>query len=173
MSNLLYNEVPGYYKDQYKEYCISNDKEIKGFQGEYRWLSNFPNCQILFNGVEYKCPEAAYQAQKIIPEQREEFGVLNGSQSKKFWKQDRLIKLYAPEQWDKVKLDIMKGITFEKYYRNLNLRTLLLTTNDRYLEESNMWHDNYFGVCYCNKCKDKEKFNNLGKILMKVREFWK
>jgi hypothetical protein len=44
---------------------------------------------------------------------------------------------------------------------------MLLSTGDMELTESNWWHDNFWGVCTCNKCKDGE--NNLGKILMDIR----
>jgi hypothetical protein len=37
------------------------------------------------------------------------------------------------------------------------------------LIEGNWWHDNFYGSCTCNKCVNKGE-NNLGKILMKIRE---
>ena len=35
--------------------------------------------------------------------------------------------------------------------------------------EGNYWHDNYWGNCTCDKCKNIEGQNKLGKILMKIR----
>ena len=66
----------------------------------------------------------------------------------------------------------MKGIVFDKFYRTYNIRNLLLETKDKYLEETNHWHDNFYGTCICKKCNNQGQ-NNLGKILMKIREFWK
>ena len=37
---------------------------IAGFKGDYRWLSNFERCKILYKSVIYKSVESAYQAQK-------------------------------------------------------------------------------------------------------------
>ena len=61
----------------------------------------------------------------------------------------------------------MSSIVFEKFYRNKELRKKLLETGDRYLEETNWWGDDFWGVC------NGEGRNELGKILMKVRDFWK
>jgi len=69
--------------------------------------------------------------------------------------------------WKEVKYDIMSSVIFDKFYRNIELRQKLLATGNKYIEESNHWHDVYWGVC-----NGKGK-SNLGKILMGVREFWK
>ena len=37
---------------------------IKEFQGEYRWLSNFYDCDIIINDIKYKSVEHAYQSMK-------------------------------------------------------------------------------------------------------------
>jgi predicted NAD-dependent protein-ADP-ribosyltransferase YbiA (DUF1768 family) len=39
---------------------------IKGFQGEFRFLSNFYPCKVIFDRQEYLSSEAAYQAQKTL-----------------------------------------------------------------------------------------------------------
>ena len=52
----------------------------------------------------------------------------------------------------------------------LNFKNRLLATGDELLVEGNYWHDNYFGFCYCEKCSQLPKHNQLGKILMRIRE---
>jgi ribA/ribD-fused uncharacterized protein len=74
------------------------------------------------------------------------------------------------EDWEAVKDKVMYDIVKDKFTRNLNLKTLLLTTNNDVLIEGNWWHDNYWGDCYCEKCKDIKGANRLGEILMQVRE---
>ena len=37
---------------------------IKEFQGEYRWLSNIYDCDIIINDIKYKSFEHAYQSMK-------------------------------------------------------------------------------------------------------------
>ena len=34
----------------------------------------------------------------------------------------------------------------------------------------NWWHDNYWGNCNCDRCKDIKGQNKLGKMLMDLRE---
>lgn len=154
-------------------YCTHDDKQIKGFRGDFRFLSNFWDCPVWYEGLIYPNSECAYQASKIDPRERQRFQQISASDSKKMIKKfyGSPLVLNTPEEWDKIKGGIMCSIVFEKFYRNLDLRQKLLETGNKYIEESNCWHDNWFGVCYCGKCKDGQ--NQLGKILMKVREFWK
>ena len=52
----------------------------------------------------------------------------------------------------------------QKFTKHKDLKEKLLATGDAYLEETNHWHDTFWGVC-----KGKGQ-NHLGKILMEVRE---
>ena len=102
-----------------------------------------------------------------MPEYRFDFMDCSPTESKSLWK--TLPKLDAtPEQWDKRKYDVMSVLVVEKFYRNLDLRQKLLETGNRYLEERNNWKDCFFGYDI-----NLGGQNELGKILMKVREFWK
>ena len=49
------------------------------------------------------------------------------------------------------------------------LREKLLATGDTTLIEGTTWHDNYWGVCSCEKCGGRGK-NRLGELLMEIRE---
>lgn len=55
-------------------------------------------------------------------------------------------------------------------FANEDLGYKLQETGDKWLEEGNDWHDNYWGVCHCIKCQDIMGKNHLGKLLMKVRK---
>ena len=77
------------------------------------------------------------------------------------------------KDWELIKNNIMYEICFEKFSQNENLKQMLLETGNEYLEERNYWHNNEWGVCYCDKCKNKGGKNNLGVILMKVRKMLK
>lgn len=146
-----------------KSYIVHNEKEIKGFDGDYEFLSNFFIAGVYFEGMWYPSSENAYQAAKILDEtKRRRFGYMSPGQSKKEGK-----KVEIRANWDKVKIEIMSSIVFDKFYRNKELRKKLLETGDRYLEETNWWGDNFWGV------HNGEGRNELGKILMKVRDFWK
>ena len=139
---------------------------INSFSNEYQFLSNFYNAEVAHEGITYRSSEAAFQAAKTKDFRvRREFAELNPSQAKL---KGRNIELR--EDWEEVKDDIMYQIVKDKFTRNSNLKSLLLKTNSSILIEGNWWHDNYWGDCHCEKCKDKEGKNTLGLILMRVRD---
>ena len=63
--------------------------------------------------------------------------------------------------------NIVKAKFFEKW--NETIRRDLLLTKNKLLINMNNRHDNVLGYCFCEKCKDIEKQNIFGKILMDVR----
>ena len=140
---------------------------ILGFFKEYRFLSNFWLCKNVFlDGLEYPSVEHAYQAAKtfnitirtkILNENRPGDVKRIGS------------KITLRLDWDEVKFKVMKELVFQKFNNNYGLKNLLLKTGDRYLEESNPWHDNTWGNCTCVRCSHIPGKNMLGKILMEVR----
>lgn len=152
-------------KNEIPEYVSHTDCEIRGFFGEKcRFLSNFYKTSVWFEGLLYPSSEAAYQAAKVDEDSRKEFLVCTAAESKKLWK--KLPPMFTAEQWDLVKYDTMSEIVFEKFVRNLGLRKKLIETGNRYLEETNHWSDVYWGVDYKTGIGE----NQLGKLLMKVRE---
>ncbi len=47
------------------------------------------------------------------------------------------------------------------------MRELMETRDNIIIEDTTGWHDNIWGYCTCDKCKNKEHKNYLGKILRK------
>jgi len=174
MSDLLYNEVPvvgnEYKKGDWEKIAIHDENSIKGFFGDFRWLSNFYTTPVYYDGLLYKSSENAYQAAKLLPHYRVELQTVSASTAKRLWKSFGEDSLYddTPDAWDDRKYDVMSVILFDKFYRNVLLREKLLETDDKFLEETNWWKDVYWGV----DAKLGGE-NNLGKILMKIRTYWK
>lgn len=149
-----------------RDYIVHDENNIKGFFGDFRYLSNFEVCDVYFDGDLYGSTEAAYMAGKSKdPATRELFQKSSGLTPSEARKLGQVIQL-RPD-WDDVRYDTMASVVFDKFYRNLDLRSKLLSTGDKYIEETNHWNDTYWGVC------DGVGKSNLGKILMNVREFWK
>jgi hypothetical protein len=144
--------------------------EIKDFRKEYFFLSNFYMCHVHVEGITYPSSEHAYMAMKTLdPEERIRFSNMKTAREAR----DEGQKVKLRGGWEVIKNIKMKDILSCKFTQNPDinkLRERLLATGDAYLEEGNTWHDNYWGVCYCDKCKDKEKHNMLGKLLMEVRD---
>jgi ribA/ribD-fused uncharacterized protein len=141
-----------------------DENNIKGFFGEYRWLSNFHVCTI-YNSTRsraYTSTEAAYMAEKSLdPAIRDKFENMTPKEARKFGQQIEL----RPD-WEKIKLKVMYHVNVEKYTNPVNqdLRQKLIDTGDKHLEETNWWRDKFWGTHF------GEGKNNLGKILMYIRE---
>lgn len=130
-------------------------------------MSNFYNAYVDYDGIRYENNEAAFQAQKVAPKKGEKvfidprlrFSHLGPSEAKRLGRRVPLRK-----DWEEVKLSVMEGIVQAKFEQNEDLKERLLATGDTYLEEGNTWGDKIWGTV------DGEGENNLGKILMKVRD---
>lgn len=143
-----------------KNIGLVDEKNIKGFFNENRWLSNFYTCNVYYDGVMYSSSEAAYQAAKCEDEDDKKlFEKIDASKSKKLGKTISLRK-----DWNNVKEQIMYDIIYAKFTQNKELKDKLIKTGDKYLEETNWWNDVYWG---CNNAGKGE--NKLGLILMDIR----
>ena len=136
---------------------------IDKFEGKYFFLSNFYECPVLYNMLTYQNSEAAFHAQKTFDfETRKKFTTLNPSEAKRL---GRIISLR--EDWEEVKLEHMKAILLCKFEQNPELKEKLIATYPHELIEGNWWHDTYWGVC------NGVGQNNLGKILMELRDWFR
>ena len=139
---------------------------ISRFKEKYNFLSNFSYSKIEYEGYTYMNVEAAFQAQKNESNVYKLGMQFNDPSTAK--KDGRIIEL-RPD-WEQVKDNLMYEIVKAKFEQNDVLKTQLLNTNDEVLVEGNTWHDNYWGMCTCERCTRKNYSNNLGKILMRIRE---
>ena len=173
---ILYDEQglkPGseFKKEQWKAIASHNDNEIKGFFGEYRFLSNFWPAKVSLDGEEYNSTENAYQAAKYKKEKREFFKKCSPKEAVLFVR-DHFIEEHTIEEWGKAKLEIMKNLLLQKFDKNLYPENYkkLLETGDRYLEETNYWGDTFWGVNKSDLNEEGVGENNLGKLLMDIRK---
>ena len=140
--------------------AIETDTGIYGLFGKYRPLSNFHLEPIWFDGRQFQTSEAAYMSRKTYVEE-EKIALAScttGPQAKKLGQVVALRK-----DWEVVKESEMLQVQKAKYKQSEFCRSLLLSTGDKYIEESNWWGDNYWGKC------ETHGRNVLGQILMYVR----
>lgn len=137
------------------------------FQNEYRFLSNFicPN-PIVFDGVKYSTVEHAYVAHKTTDKQLR-LGISKIKSPGEAKKYGRTINIR--KDFDFLKLHLMFKLVKLKFKNNPYLLEKLISI-DGEIVEHNYWHDNFWGNCTCQKCNDIMGENNLGKILMYIRE---
>lgn len=146
----------------FKDYVIWDEKNICGFFGEYRFLSNFHLSRIEDNGIIYPSVENAYQAYKTLDLslRKEVFALCLPNEAKKLGQQ-----LDLRPDWENAKLAIMEKLLWKKF-ENTILEKRLLDTQPKYLEELNAWMDNFYGRDF----RSSIGLNHLGKLLMKIRQ---
>lgn len=136
--------------------------KIDCFDGKYAFLSNFYSSPIVpFNdGIIYPTVEHAFQAYKTtdINKRKEIATQPTPGKAKRL---GRHVKMR--DDWREIRIDVMY-IALKEKFRDLELRTKLLATGNAELIEGNWWGDKFWGVC------EGEGENNLGKLLMKIRE---
>lgn len=141
---------------------------IDNFSEKYFFLSNFYNVYVEYDGTVYSSTEAAFQAAKTMDMvERARIARLSPSDAKRAGR-----RLQLRSDWESVKDKVMYDVCFAKFSANdsSGLRERLLETGDEELVEGNTWHDNYWGNCTCDKCKDIPGRNQLGKTLMRIRD---
>lgn len=142
--------------------------KIESFSGKNRFLSNFWPCAIRHEGLIYPSTEHAFQAAKtlVLADRKIVQNATTPGIAKRLGRE-----LVIRPDWDTIRVDVMRALTMEKFLFHRALCYELLSTSDIPLVEGNTWHDNFWGVCWCDRCQiTQEGHNNLGKILMEVRE---
>lgn len=135
-------------------------KAIRGFSGEYHFLSNFYFSPFLYEGMLYPTAEHAFQAAKTLDLQEAAY-IRRLSMPGAAKRAGQLVCLRY--DWNAIKLDVMEEIVRAKFRQNDTIGTKLIGTFPAYLEETNTWGDTYWGVC-----KGRGE-NHLGHILMRIR----
>ena len=132
-------------------------------QKEYEFLSNMYPCDI--DG--YKCVESFYQAMKSKdPAVRASIKQMDGRNAKSAGKNHVIVR----EDWESIKLKVMRYALEKKFAAGTELAVKLVATGHTVLVETNWWHDNFWGDCYCQKCESIKGENHLGKMLMEIRD---
>ena len=139
---------------------------------ENRWLSNMTYVDIEHQGIIYPSTENFYQAIKYDKDDfceevdylitvRKYLATVKPHEAKKFSRNYQMTN----SKFEDNKLKIMLYAQRKKYSQE-PFRSNLLGTGDCHIEEGNYWKDLYWGV----DLKTRKGENNLGKIIMQVRE---
>ncbi len=137
---------------------LNTGKPILGFQGEYRWLSNFVPVDIEFDDVIYPSVEHAYVAAKCNDIcDRSPIQKMTAGQAKRYGK-----TMHLSPWFESSKISIMRGFLDQKFSKE-PYRQLLIDTDGSYIEETNAWGDTFWGVC------DGKGQNILGVLIMQIR----
>lgn len=138
------------------------DDYIGPFDGEYRFLSNFYPCRLIYDGMQYPTAEHAYQAAKShdYAVRMEIKNLPTPGDAKRAGK-----RIVLREHWDAIRVSIMTEIQLAKYTQNAVLAAMLIRTGAQQLQERNNWGDRFWGMDMSGRGD-----NQLGEALMRVRD---
>lgn len=107
--------------------------DVKGFYGDYRFLSNYWYVDIELDGEIYPTIEHAFQAVKTF-DLNERLVILNAPSPGKAKELGQKVKL-RPD-WESVKISLMKDCLRKKFSVE-KYKQKLLATGNGYIEETN------------------------------------
>ena len=137
---------------------------ITSFKDDYEFLSNFYPCKITIAGYTFPSVENAYQAMKCANlSDYGQFVNIGPAEAKKLGR-----KVQLRSDWEQIKYNVMRQLLDLKFQDKVLLKMLQDTAPESIIE-GNYWHDNYWGMCQCDKCKSKIKYNHLGELLQRKR----
>lgn len=136
-------------------------KEIKGFTGEYEFLSNAYPCTVEYKGLKYTNAEAAFQASRCFDENaKKKFTKLSASKARE---KGRKVTSIDPA-FVVYEVDIMYDVLSHKFKQNEDLKNKLLATGDAKLINESVFRDTLYGV------HDGVGDNMLGNLLEELRD---
>jgi predicted NAD-dependent protein-ADP-ribosyltransferase YbiA (DUF1768 family) len=153
---------------------------ITSFSGKHAFLGMFYfNAIFYFDGDPYRSAEAAFRASKILPRHERISFTGWGCKPWEVHKRARyILPCFLRKDWEQ---DVQMLEVQRAKFANQDLQIKLLETGAAELINSNLCHDNYWGVCNCHSvAAEKRKYglgrncsgfgdNRLGRILMQVR----
>ena len=135
---------------------------INRFKGEYDFLSNRFPCRVLWEGIEYRSAEAAFQASKCQDE-KERRAYAGCSTDKAILKGKDQIPYQG---WEDDQLGIMESILRAKFEMNPSLMQKLVDTGNCVLLNGNNKQETFWGIDLYSWIGE----NHLGKIIMNIRD---
>lgn len=155
---------------------------IYHFRGEYGWLSNMYNTEVLYQDLKFPASENAFMWEKCrnckveIKDTDKDKGLFEVGELIP-WTQycllmpPNIVKIKSREvelrpDWNEIKLQIMYDVLVIKF-SNPVLRQKLLDTGTENIVEGNYWNDKFWGVDM--KATPNEGENWLGRIIMDIR----
>lgn len=133
------------------------------FRDGFNFLSPYTEGQVSYGGTNYGCFMGLYYSE-LHPEHKVIF---------RHMKNPREVQVIAfdmglCEQTERA-VDVMRRV-LEAKFNNKELRGLLMDTKGLDLVYSNQFHENFWGSCICNECKDNDHHNHYGRMLMELRD---
>ena len=137
---------------------------IDSFRGDYNFLSDFYPAETWYRGIKYASSEHAYMSAKSDDNRWKMFCADSSNRASLVKAKSYELGGLLREDWVHVKYMVMFECLQSKFSQE-PLRQQLIDTKGEYLKEGNDWGDAYWGVDVVHGGE-----NNLGKVLMSLRE---
>ena len=143
---------------------LDTDKQVFFYEQDFYVLSNFSAFTLQWKGFRFDTSEAAYHYEKFEGTDSEvQSMILEAPSAHQAFKIAESQKMFRRQDWDAVKVGIMRDILRAKAEQHEYVRRKLLATGDRELVEDS-WRDDFWGWG-----PNHDGQNMLGKLWMEVR----
>ena len=139
---------------------------IDAFVGEHEYLSNLWPAPTPYGDRVFRTSEHAYAAAKTddAAAVARFLATVDPPDAKKIGRDAPLVR-----DWERRKYAEMESIVEAKFRYSQVLAGQLVATRGSLIVEGNIWHDQTWGSCSCERHRDIPGDNALGVILMTVR----
>ena len=136
------------------------------FRENHEFLSNFFPAKVRWDkGIQSYTVENAYQSAKATnATDRRKIAEASTPNLAKWF--GRNLQSIRPD-WQSIKIQVMDYLLHQKFAPGSELARKLIETGNDHLAEENIWGDRFWGTV------DGKGENNLGKLLMKIRDEFK
>ena len=158
--------APTFEKDKDMNHKLDTDKQVFFYEQDFYVLSNFSAFTLIWNAKEkmrFDTSEAAYHWEKFPHDEDIQTAIINAPSAHEAFKIAERNKHRRRDDWDDVKVGIMRDILRAKAEQHEYVRRKLLATGDRELVEDS-WRDDFWGWG-----PNHDGRNMLGKLWMEVR----
>lgn len=142
---------------------LDTDAVVYFYEQDFYVLSNFSAFRLRWEGWEFDTSEAAYQWEKFPRFPDVQRAIRTAPSAHVAFKLAEQFKSDRREDWDAVKIGIMRRILRAKVEQHEYVRRKLLQTGDRQLVEDS-WRD-----CFWGWGSNKDGQNMLGRLWMEIR----
>lgn len=151
---------------------LDTPERVCFYEQDFYVLSNFSSFSLEWEGLCFPTSEAAYHWEKFVGEGADgdsatrnsiAHAIYTAPSAHEAFKIAEAQKHLRRQDWDAVKVDIMRNILREKAQQHAYVRRKLLATGDRELVE-NSWRDSFWGWG-----PNRDGQNMLGKLWMEIR----
>jgi ribA/ribD-fused uncharacterized protein len=138
-------------------------ERVRFYEHDFYPLSNFSAFTLQWKGRRFDTSEAAYHWEKFPDAPEVQDMILEAPSAHEAFKLAESQRVFRREDWDAVKLDVMRAILRAKVEQHEYVRRKLLATGDRLLVEDS-WRDDFWGWG-----PNRDGQNWLGRLWMETR----